>query len=223
MAETYTQVAPNSTGNKIHARSYTVGADTVLDQYVIPQSERTRLGVYRAVPAAMTITAAADAATVGRWWLINPVGSTTAVAVKRVAFTSQHNTALATPTGPRITLERVTFTGTATGASVTPSKRVRTAIGGLTADATPVASVRTASTGLTLTAGEVHKAFFPVVALTAVGAAPPAVDDYDPAIEDEELILAAGEGLVCRQADAATTSDTRRWSNVIMWEEFTAP
>lgn len=222
MAQDFVQVAPNSTGVKMHTRAYVVGANTVDDQYVIPTSDRTRTGLYRVTTAASTITVAADGATVGRWWLINPVGSAVAVAVKRVSFTCQHNTALATPTGPRITLERVTFTGTASGAVITPAKRVRTAVAGLTADATNVASVRTASTGLTLTAGEGFKTFMPVVALTTAAACPPAQDDYDPDDEAFELILAAGEGVVCRQADAGTTSDTRRWINTISWEEFTA-
>lgn len=224
MAEDFVQVAPDSTGAKIHTRSRVIGANTVEEQFVIPTSQRTRVGLYRAHVGVFVVQAAAHAATAGFWWLLNPVGSTTAVAIKKVSFASQHGSALATPTSPRITLERVTFTGTHTGTLITPAQRVRTTVGGLTADAsTSVARLSAASTGATLTAGPAYKAFLPVAALTAVGSEAPGTDDYDPAEEDVEIVLAAGEGIVCRQADAGTTSDTRRSVFNVTWEEFTAP
>jgi hypothetical protein len=224
MADSFVQVAPDSTGARMQTTTKTVNAQTVHRQVVSNASQRTRVGFYRVHTGVFLVQAAAHAATVGFWWLINPVGSTVAVSVKKVSFASQHGTALATPTSPRITLERVTFTGTASGAVVTPAKRVRTSVAGLTAEATNVASLRTASTGLTLTAGEVYKAFLPVFAVTATVATGPAgTDDYDPSLEDDELVLAAGEGIVCRQPDAGTTSDTRRCVFNVTWEEFTAP
>ncbi len=220
MAKSFVQVAPDGAGKQLS--TYT-DADGRHEQVVVTSSLRTRTGLYRVHSGVFVVTAAADAATAGRWWLINPVGSGVAVAVRRVSFSCQHGSALATPTSPRINLERVTFTGTASGATITPAKRVRTTVAGLTADATNVGSLRTASTGLTLTAGEPFKAFLPVVALTTAAANPPGNDEWDPADEDTEIILAAGEGIVCRQADAGTASDTRRWVNNITWEEFTAP
>ena len=113
MAESLVQVAPDSTGKKLHTISSVVGTDTVEEQVVIVTSARTRTGLYRAATGAHVVLAAAQAATVGFWWLINPVGSGVAVSLKRVAFMSQHGSVLATPTSPRIMLERVTFTGTA--------------------------------------------------------------------------------------------------------------
>lgn len=222
MAQSFTQVAPDSTGDKMHTRTYTVGADVVSDQYVTPVSQRTRLGLYRGVTALNATAAAADAATAGRWWLINPAGSSVAVAVKRVliAWTAT-GAAAAAATGPRITLERFTATGAPSGAALTPSKRVRTAVAGLAVDATPVASVRTASTGLTISAGELAHAW----AAPYMGGTAWVLDTYsstDVGLEDDETILAAGEGIVCRQADAAA-ADIRRWVNTIVWEEFTAP
>jgi hypothetical protein len=223
VADTFTQVAPNSTGSKIHVRTYSNGTDTVADQYVIPVSRRTRTGYYRASTAQLALAAAADAATVGRWWLINPVGSSVAVSVKRVSISwTATGTAAAATTGPRITLERATFTGTASGAVITPGKRVRTAVAGLAADATNVGSVRTASTGLTLTAGELIRAFTAPYLMTATSGQVYALDEWEPTDEDTELILAPGEAMVCRQADAAAV-DIRRWLNNITWEEFTAP
>lgn len=180
----------------------------------------TNVGDFRAVTLALAHAAAADAATAGRWWLINPVGSGIAIAVLRVYFYHAFTAAAAQLTIPRITLERVTFTGTASGASLTPSKRVRTTTQGQTADATPVGSVRTASTGLTLTAGEIEHAALPPTALTAVGAVANSLSMYGVSERGEDaLILAPGEGLVCRQADASATG--RSWLNTIDWSEFT--
>jgi len=223
MAESFVQVAPDSTGRKLHTISAVVGASTVEEQVVIVSSARTRVGLYRVATGAHVVLATAHAATAGFWWLINPIGSGVAMSLKRVAFMSQHGSVLATPTSPRIMLERFTFTGTASGASITPSRRVRTAVAGLAADAAPVGSLRTASTGLTLTAGESLRQFLTVAALTAVAAVPPGEDDHAPDVEDEETILSAGEGIVCRQADAGTTGDTRRFVTNLAWEEFTAP
>lgn len=223
MADSFVRVAPDSTGKLLRTVSTVVGGDLVEEQVVVVTSARTRTGMYRASTGAHVVLAPAHAATAGFWWLLNPVGSGVAVALKRVVFMSLHGSVLATPTSPRIILERVTFTGTASGAQVAPSRRVRTAVAGLSADATPVGSLRTASTGLALTAGEAFRQFFPVAALTAVGAVPPAVDHHNPTSEDEEIVLAAGEGIVCRQADAGTTGDTRRFITDVVWEEFTAP
>lgn len=180
----------------------------------------TNTGDYRAVTLALAHAAAADAATGGRWWLINPVGSSVAIAVLRVMIYHGFTAAAAQLTIPRITLERFTFTGTASGASLTPSKRVRTATQGQTVDAAAAGSVRTASTGMTIAAGEVEHAWLPPTALTAVGAVANSWSYYGVSERGEDaLILAPGEGLVCRQADASATG--RSWLNTIDWSEFT--
>lgn len=215
MAEDFVQVQPDGTGAKIRTRARTIGANNIEEQYVILQREAVRSSAYYAHTGAHLVLAAADAATVGRWWLINPVGSSVLVALRRVSFSSQLGSALLAPTSPRITLERVTFTGTASGAVTTNAIRKTT-------DAAAVSSVRTASTGLTLTAGGVFHAFLPVASATAVGYTAASTDDYDPA-DDDVIILAAGEGVVCRQPDAGTGSDTRRFVTNLYVEEFTLP
>jgi hypothetical protein len=223
MADDFIQVAPNSTGAKLRTVSSTVGANTVHEQFVITTSPRTRVGQWLANAGAFTVQAGGHTATSGFWWLINPVGSSVAVAVRRVRFVSQMGGVTATPTSPRITIERMTFTGTASGAVVVPAKRVRTAIAGEVADPTNTATIRTASTGLTITAGEVIRAFFPVASATAVGFTAPAVDEWYPIAESGQLILAPGEGIVARQPDAGTSSDTRRITFDLTFEEYTAP
>jgi len=171
--------------------------------------------VYAVNTGAHVVSATAHAATVGFWWLLNPVGSAVLVSLRRVEFMSQMGSALLTPTSPRITIERVTFTGTHTGALITP------------ADADSVAPVTTsrlslASTGTTLTAGAVAYAFLPIACGTAVGFTATAESDWTPD-EEGQIVLAAGEGVVCRQPDAGTTADTRRFVTNISFEEYTIP
>jgi hypothetical protein len=185
------------------------------EQYVIPISERVRTGVYLAQTGAHVVGATADLATAGRWFLINPIGSTVLVALRRVEFMAQMGSALATPTSPRLQLERFTFTGTASGATITPAKRA-------TSDAAGVAKLLTATTGLVTTAGAAIYAFLPVASGTAVGFADATTADWLPD-EDGMPVLAAGEGIVFRQADAGTVSDTRRYVTNIAWDEYTVP
>src|SRR6185295_11874006 len=103
----------------------------------------------------------AHGATAGFFWLINPVGSTVQVRIKRIDCMSQLTSALVATSAPRISVERVTFTGTASGASVTPAKQ-------FTTDAINVGSLRTASTGLSLSAGAAAFAFLTIASATAV-------------------------------------------------------
>lgn len=205
---------PPVVGTRHAVRSRTEDAITKLWPRVHVEDNRVRTGIFSCQTGIHVVAATAQAATAGFWWLINPVGSTVIVALRRIEFMSQIGSALATPTSPRLQVERVTFTGTASGASPTPAK-VRSA------DAANTASLRTASTGLTLTAGAAVYAFLPITAITATsGGGAAAVADWNPDNNGMPL-LAAGEGLVLRQADNGTASDTRRFVTNIAWEEFT--
>jgi len=161
----------------------------------------------------LTVTVAADAATAGRLWLINPVGSAVLIELRRVEMSSAPIAVTAFITSPRITCERVTFTGTATGATITPAVRDTT-------EAALVGSIRTASTGLTLTAGAVAYGFMVVPILTGVGASVPKLQEWEPS-EAGRLVLRAGQGVVIRQADAGTTADTRVFQINLAWSEYT--
>jgi len=171
------------------------------------------LGHYKAESGRLTVLASAHGATAGFFWLINPVSSGIVVTIKKVMAMALPTAVTAFASTPRITIERVTFTGTASGATITPAKRDST-------DAANVATVRTASTGLTLTGGAIVTSFFVPPVLTAVGVAVPAEQYlYDSTDEDDYVVLRAGEGLVCRQADNGTTSDTRVAVLAFSWEE----
>ena len=191
-------------------------APLMVDEYGRPRIVVNRpkiLGSYKFESGRLTVQATAHASTAGFWWLINPVGSGVVCKFKKLFVTSVPTAVTAFASSPRITLERVTFTGTASGATITVAKRDSN-------DASNVCTVRTASTGLTLTAGAVIADFTVPAVLTAVGIAVP-VDQwlYDDTDEDDYIILRAGEGLVLRQPDNGTTSDTRLVLAFGGWEE----
>lgn len=219
MTESFIQLPDDSTGKKLRTRQRTVGANTVEEQFIICESARVRSGVYACHTGAHLVLAAADAATglAGRWWLLNPVGSTVLVALRRVELQSQIGSTLATPTSPRLAVERFAFTGAASGATVSAAKLA-------SSHANAAATVRSASTGLTITGGTTTTmfGFLPVAAATGVGANPTSTADWNPD-ENGMPILAAGEGILLRQLDAGTASDTRRYVTNIVWEEFQVP
>lgn len=176
-------------------------------------SRRRRTGLYYASLGNTTVTAAADGALVGRFWLVNPVGSTVFGAVRKVYMSMTTGSGLLVLTSPTFTVERITFTGTASGATITPAKRD-------SSDAANSLTVRTASTGMTITAGAAAHGFqvFQSLATTSNGVFPPPFPFTND--EDEYLILRAGEGIVIRQATAGTALDTRVCNFDLQWEEF---
>lgn len=220
MPESYIQLPADSTGKKVRTRQRTVGANTIEEQYVISQNERIFTGIYVAHTGAHTVqgtTAHASTGLAGFWWLSNPVGSSVLVALRRVEFMSQLGSALSTPTSPRIVLERLAFTGTNTGTVITAAKRA-------TSDATQVA--RLSSTfNATVTGSAVGAqvfAFLPIASATGVGYTAATAADWNPD-DDGQVVLAAGEAIICRQPDAGTSSDTRRFVTNIAWSEYTIP
>lgn len=216
MPPSYLRVPPDGTGRKIRSRQRVVGSDTVEEQYVIALgSDRVVASRWFAHPGVFTVQASADTGTAGRWYLFNPVGSSVLVAVREIGFASQHGSALATPTSPRIAIKRFAATGTPSGTAVTPAAQD-------TAQSAAVATLRLASTGLTVTDGAVLTAFLPTAALTAASAVPPAIEIWQPDVE-YPVILRAGEGIYCQQLDAGTASDTRRYLTDLVWDEFTWP
>jgi hypothetical protein len=161
---------------------------------------------YFANMSPISVLATGHTSTAGFWWLLNPVSpNTVRLFVRRVDFVSQIGSVLATPTSPRITLERMTFTGTPSGTTVTPAS----ALSGAPA---ATGTVRTTSGGITPAAGAAFHCFLPVAAMTAVGAASAEAFEYYP---DAPIELAPGEGIVARQADNGTSGDTRRVSMTV--------
>lgn len=233
MAESFVQVAPDSTGAKMRTVAETVGANTVHQQVVIPTSPRTRTGMYRGydgVAAGQAIlatahTALATTAGTGFLFLTNPVGSSVGVAVKRLQLSFGATAGTTMPTSPRIVVTKFQFTGTISTTGLTVSKRVTTTVAGQTADAANVAKLTIAITGQTTTATQPIRAWLvPCSILTTSGILVygPTLD-WNPDTEDDEVILAAGEGIAVQQLDNGTASDVRKVALSAVWEEFTAP
>lgn len=174
---------------------------------------KTLVGNYYATSGILAIAASAHAATAGFFWLVN-TSSTVKARVKRITFTWWPTSTTARVAGTRITVERATSTGTPSGAQITPAKR-------LSGDSANTATLRTASTGLTLTAGAVVISFVAPPVLTGVGTIPSGEEVWEPRSDDESLLeLGQNEELVFRQADAGVTSDDRKCSIEIEWEEY---
>lgn len=212
-------------------RERTAAALNAVEQYLIPAPERVRSGVYIANTGRHALQAAAHAANNGFWFLVNPPGSGVLVAVREITYMmGTTSTAIAFANSPRTTLERFTYTGTPSGAQITPGE----ADNGQPA---PQARLYTASTGMTITAGAVANAFlaFPGFSGGAVPGANTAqpfalrdgVGEWDfPTMGDPgTIVLAEGEGLLYRQADAGATSETasRTATLSLAWEEYTVP
>jgi hypothetical protein len=213
---------------EVHTRQRTVNSITNATEQIVVALPNFRqvLGNYAAHSGTITVLAAAHGATAGFAVLINRSTAQMA-AIRRVEFIEYPSAATIFASAPRITMERMTHTGTPSAGLISPAKTVRTTQNGEVAAATNVAEFRVATTGLTLTAGEAIYAFLVrpvIVAYAASGASePPAVPEYWTPLEGEGIVLANAEGVVFRQADAGTASDTRKFHIDLAWEEYTVP
>ncbi len=190
-----------------------VGKVTPSGELYVTDTNRVKSGVGIAHSGRFTVTVGADGATAGRLWLLNLVGSAVLIEVRRVEFTSMPTAATVFVTAPRVTVERMTFTGTPSGATITPVVRD-------TNDTALVGTLRTASTGITPVAGAIAYGFSVANIMTAVGSNVPTLQEWEPA-ENGRVVLRAGQGIVIRQADAGTASDTRVFQVNLGWAEYT--
>lgn len=213
-------ILPDDSGNsgkKDRNQSRVVGGNTVYEKFIVKVRQAQLLGVYRAATAQLAIVqTATNGTTTGLLWAHVPTAVTNKkVRLRRAFVTSQFTAATAFPTAPRLRMDRMTFTGTASGAAVTAAK----------VDSgypSPVFDLRTAVTGLTpVLVAQLGNAAI-CGALTAVGAWAPAVIDVFPATseEDEWNVFAPGEGFVIYQDTAGSATDTRVANLVLLWDEI---
>jgi hypothetical protein len=225
-----TVVLPLDTGNTgktIRTKRSVVGANTVEEYYFIESSERNTLGQYKfstgaqAIPAAVHTgaPATATAAPTGFIFLVNPLSNSATgihMAIDRVTLKQNFSTTLAVDLiAPIIRASKFTFTGTLSAAQITPAKRK-------TADAAPTCSVSLLSTGLTVTNNAtVYEWLGQTMDLVTGGAGhwQAQTDEWNPADEDDELVLDPGEGLVIWSTLAVTTANRKLIINGA-WFEF---
>ena len=166
------------------------------------------LGPFTATTGPYTVGATADVFPAGRWFLVNPAGSAVVGMLGYIYLLSQLGSALAAPTSPRLTVCKFTFTGTPSGATITPAYDSQLVV--------PTLSLRSAATGMTMAKGADIHSFLPVASATAVGYTPPSDLTWQP---PSPLILRAGEGVMLYQPDAGTVADTRRYTTTLSWQE----
>src|SRR3990172_4916161 len=200
-----------NTGKKVRTQSRVVGPDTVHEHFFVPVRQARILTIYRlALVQATVLASAQNGTTAGMLFGHMPSGvSGKAMRLRRLSFTSQHSTALATPTAPRLLVRRFTSSGGLSGALVAPN------INDSLNHIAPACLYSLVNTGVTVVhVGIGFGAGGLAGALTAVGAYETAFKDIiDPASdEDDWPIFYPGEGFVVYQDVAGTASDTRKFN-----------
>lgn len=109
MADSYTQVPPNSTGNKLRTRTRVIGADTVHEQAVFTGAMPT----YYALADAVAL-----AANKHHISIFNGSGSSSLVSIKKLF---QINLSLAAVTGVPLRFDMKRTTAQSAGTAITPA------------------------------------------------------------------------------------------------------
>lgn len=222
--DAYIQLADDSAfaGPKLRTQTRVVGSNTVHERMITINRIASVLGLYEAGMAQQTVAAAAqDGITSGFVWIHMPTAITGCSArIRRIYFNDQHSTALTTPSSPRVALAKFTFTGTATGATLSPDPD--------TSYRRAKLDLRTASTGLSVTLVGNIVAIALSGGLSAAGVYTPApfstVELYSNTltapVEDEYIVIAPGEGVVVYQDIGGVASDTRKLNITVVWDEI---
>lgn len=109
MAESYTQLPPNSTGNKIRTRTKSIGGNTVHEQAVY----QAALPTYYALADAVTFAANKQLISI-----LNAAGSGKVVAIKKLFMI---NTQLSSVTGVAVRADVKRMTAHSGGTTITPT------------------------------------------------------------------------------------------------------
>jgi len=189
MAESYTQVPPNSTGNKMRTRSRVIGADTVHEQGVFTAA----LPTYYAMADAV-----AFAANKQHISIFNNAGSNQVIAIRKMFHI---NLSIAAVTGVAVRFD----------VKKTTAQSVGTAITANSADsANPALSGLQIATGATVTEGAI---LYPITTQNdELTAANTAIANYLmqfgnlalEGIEQQEYRLRPGEGMTVKQITSTT-------------------
>jgi hypothetical protein len=213
---------PDDSGNagkKVRTQTRVVGSDTVHEHYWVPTRQAKVLSIYRLALVQATVLASAQNGTTAGMLFGHMPSSVTgkAMRLRRLSVTSQHSTALATPTAPRLLVRRYTSSGGLSGTLIAPN------LNDSTNHAAPACLYSLANTGTTVVHVSIGFGAAALAgALTAVGAYEPCFKDLiDPAAdEDDWPIFYPGEGFVVYQDVAGTTSDTRKFNLQFLADEI---
>lgn len=166
-------------------------------------------GLYFFDSGELAIRTSAHSALDGFFWLLNPLAGT--LRIRSMTFQSQAATKTEAAAATRISLERMTFTGTPTGSIYEICK-------GNSTMPVPAFQIVQSSSGIIPQAGPRWMSFFCFIVMTGGGGAAPFMHFwFSPNGRNIELL--PGEGVVCRQADAGVTNETRVCSVGMLVEE----
>lgn len=207
-----------NSGKNVRTQTRVVGADTVHEHFFIPVPAIAATGKYFFSSTQQTVSATVqDGIATGFFWLQMISTATVTAVIRYISANSTASAATTFASAPVLSFSKMTFTGTASGTSVTPVKFQ-------TAGAANQMIVRTAVTGMTPTiVGDVGNFQIPAV-LTAVGAVY-ACEEVIPRnplayVRGMDLEIAPGEGLAIWQSVAGTAADTRRFGIQVEWDEI---
>lgn len=219
MAEQFIQLPSDASnlGKKKRTRERVVGVNTVQEDYVLLGTDRTYLGKYLWNSTILTVPIAAHlGTTTGFIWLYNPLASTVLIGIQKTMITNQFTALAVDLVAGEIACSRFTYTGVPTGATILVGKRD-------SLDAAPQGILATASTGMTVTLGaKLISQQLQTMGLATGGAGAwiPTVGEFFSSLDDDQVILRAGEGLVFWSTTAVTTAN-RRAVIYGAWEEYT--
>lgn len=208
-----------NSGKKVRTQTRVVGANTVHEHIYVPERQAHVLSIYRLALVQGTVLAAAqNGTTAGMLFGHMPSAvSGKAMRVRRVSMSTQHSTALATPTAPRLLIRRFTSSGALSGALLSPN--LNSSVNHIA----PACLYSLANTGTTVVHVGIGFAAASITgALTAVGAYDSAPKDMIDVSSEEDAwpVFYPGEGFVIYQDVAGTTSDTRKINIQILCDEI---
>ena len=206
-----------NTGKKVRTQSLVVGPDTVHHHFFVPTSVRKVVGMYYFNSGILTgHTTAHNGTGTAYFWLEMPTGQSIRARLRRMRVILNNGASIGADvtTISRYALARFTFTGAASGATITPAKRH------LTSDTANVANIRTASTGMTITLGAIAwSTINPAIEFTTSGIFGIATEYvWDPVVEDEYMDIGSGEGLLFYGPDAGVAQWRLSFNGV--WDEY---
>lgn len=208
-----------NTGKLVRTQTRVVGADTVHEHFFVQAREAKVLSVYRLALVQNTVLAAAQNGTTAGM-LFGHMGSAVsgkAMRLRRLVVSSQHSSALATPTAPRLLVRRFTSSGALSSGLLAPN------VNDSVVHLTPAALFSLANTGTTVVhVGIGFGAAALTGAITAVGAyGADAYDMLDGSTEEDFWpVFRPGEGFVIYQDTAGTASDTRKFNIQLVADEI---
>lgn len=208
-----------NTGKNVRTQTRVVGADTVHEHFWVPLRQAQIVSIYRLALVQATVAASAqNGTTAGLLFGHMPASATTrAMRLRRLSVSSQHSTALATPTAPRLLVRRFTSAAALSTSLIAPN------LNDSVAHATPACLYSLVNTGVTVVHVGIGFGTAGITgAITAVGAYPtPYQDIIDPsADEDDWPVFHPGQGFVVYQDVAGTTADTRKLNIQMLCDEI---